>query len=125
MAEAICAIPLVSAVPPCSRFIQSKPTMQELPFTKLMEVQKRLLPIMEAAGSGTNLALDFKRVEMKISDLNTLVWYHPTVLVSGLITQIGSTVRPREQIQVIGFTLRIRGFCGESQLSSKSHGIKR
>jgi hypothetical protein len=64
----LCSMPLLSMVPICSKI------SQELPFTKLMEVQKGLLPVMEAAGSGTNLALDFKRVEMKISDLNTLVW---------------------------------------------------
>ena len=64
----LCSVPLLSMVPICSNI------PQEPPFTKLMEVQKGLLPVMEAAGSGTNLALDFKRVEMKISDLNTLVW---------------------------------------------------
>jgi hypothetical protein len=63
----LCSVPLLSLVPICSKI------PREPPFTKLMEVQKGLLPVMEAAGSGTNLALDFKRVEMKISDLNTLV----------------------------------------------------
>jgi hypothetical protein len=65
----LCSVPFLSLVPICSKIQQEPP-----PFTKLMEVQKGFLPVMEAAGSGTNLALDFKRVEMKISDLNTLVW---------------------------------------------------
>jgi hypothetical protein len=65
----LCYVPFFSLVPICSKIRQQPP-----PFTKPMEVQKGFLPVMEAAGSGTNLALDFKRVEMKISDLNTLVW---------------------------------------------------
>ena len=73
----LCSFQLLSGVLECT----SETPMRELQFTRLMNVQKGLVPVMEAAGSGTNLALHFKRVEMKISDLTTLVCCHFVVFI--------------------------------------------
>jgi hypothetical protein len=69
----ICAMPLLSMVPICSKLPKSSTPIQEPRYPDLVELQTRFESVMESAGLGTNLALDLKNSEMAVRDLNTMV----------------------------------------------------
>ncbi|KIM28644.1 hypothetical protein M408DRAFT_137678 [Serendipita vermifera MAFF 305830] len=71
----ICTMPLLSMVSLCDN--GKSPThsksIQEPRFQDLVSIQTGFESIMESAGMGINLALNMKKMEIAIRDLNTLV----------------------------------------------------
>jgi hypothetical protein len=60
-------------VPMCSKLPKPRTPIQEPQYLDLVELQMRFESVMESAGLGTNLAMDMKKSEMAVRDLNTLV----------------------------------------------------
>ena len=66
----LCSMPLLSLVPLCH---EPSSGIHEPRYQELIALQTNFESIMESAGSGTNLALNMKKSEMAVRDLNTLV----------------------------------------------------